>query len=106
MKIRWDPQGLNRSQNILPPVADEPESFRLLIVPLVVLGGLKLKIRWDCARTPTKAGDLFDEKVQWHPDASTTKGCAPEPEEKKEAPELQEILDIFVKNSYLFILYH
>jgi hypothetical protein len=63
-------------------------------------------MRWDCARTLTKSGDLFDEKVQWHQYASTTKGCAPEPEEKKEALELQEILEILAKSSYLFILYH
>jgi hypothetical protein len=53
-----------------------------------------------------RAGDLFDEKVQWHPYASTTKGCVPEPEEKKAVLELSEILEMFVKTSYSLALYH
>jgi hypothetical protein len=77
-----------------------PESFRLLTAPPVVFGELRLKIRWDCDRTLPRAGDLFDEKAQWHPYASTTKDCVPVPEEKKGVLELQETLEMFAKNSF------
>jgi hypothetical protein len=77
-----------------------------LTVPPVVFGGLRLKIRWDCARTLPRAGDLCDERVQWHPDASTTIGYALKPEEKKGVPEWKGIPEKFVKDSYSFILCH
>jgi hypothetical protein len=77
----------------------------LTVLP-VVSGELRLKIRWDFARTLPRAGDLCDERVQWHPDASTTKGCAPEPEEKKEVPEWKGIPEKSVNDSYSFILCH
>jgi len=105
MVIRNDQQGLKPGlQNFLLPVADGPESFRLLTVHPVFFGGLTLKRLWDSAPTDPKAGDLCDGIVQWHLYASTTKGYVPKSGEKKEVPEWQERPERFASDSFFLSL--
>jgi len=103
MVIRNDPQGIKPPlQNGLSPVADGPESFRLVTIPPAVFVESTLKRRLDFALTAPKAADLCDGRVQWHRDASTTTSYVPGPEEKREASEQQGRPEKFASGSFFY----